>query len=144
MPELVEFPAVETVVVAYLGARLAARGDPARIATAVPDPRPSRLVRVTAAGGGNDRLVLAARMVIVECWDTREPAAVELAELAHAILLAAARDPAEPRFRAVTTVGAPVNHEDPDTRCPRYQFTVSVDLRGTLFQPGPTAPEAPL
>ncbi|MFI5783496.1 hypothetical protein [Nocardia sp. NPDC051570] len=131
-PQLVVFPAVEAVVVAYLTAQLSARADPAWIATRIPDPRPPRLVRVSAAGGGNDRLVLAARTVIVECWDTREPDAAELAELCHAILLASARDPTEPRIRAATTVGAPVNHEDPDTHCPRYQFTISLDLRGVL------------
>ncbi|MEG8177100.1 hypothetical protein GZH49_00960 [Nocardia terpenica] len=105
--ELVVFPAVEAVVVAYLTTRLAAYADPTVVATQVSDPRPPRPVRVTAAGDGNDRLVLAARTVIVECWDTREHDAAQLAELAHALLWDAAHDSAEPRIRAATTVGAP-------------------------------------
>ncbi|WP_378736057.1 hypothetical protein [Nocardia brasiliensis] len=132
MTELVVYPAIEALVVAYLSARLAARGDLAVVATKVPNPRPDRLVRVSAAGGGNDRRILASRMVIIECWDLREPEAAQLAELCHALLLSAPRDPQEPRIRAAVTAGAPVNHPDPDTRHPRYQATVSLDVRGQL------------
>ncbi|ATL65141.1 hypothetical protein [Nocardia terpenica] len=130
MTGLVVYPAVESLVVAYLARTLAARTDQVVVATKVPAPRPDRLVRVTAAGGGNDRFVLASRLVIVECWDIREPGAADLAELCHALLLAARRDPAEPAIRNTVTVGAPVNHPDPDTHHARYQCTVSIDLRG--------------
>ncbi|WP_433661081.1 hypothetical protein ACQPW1_02055 [Nocardia sp. CA-128927] len=132
MSELVVYPAIEALIVAYLSTRLAARTDRAVVATQVPNPRPDRLVRVSAAGGGDDRLILASRMVIIECWDSREPDAAQLAELCHALLLGAPRDPHEPRIRAAVTVGAPVNHADPDTRHPRYQTTVSLDVRGQL------------
>ncbi|WP_069164910.1 hypothetical protein [Nocardia altamirensis] len=132
MTELVVYPGIEALVVAYLSRQLTARADKAIVATRIPNPRPDRLVRVTAAGGGDDRLVLSSRLVITECWDTSEPAAADLAELCHALLLAARRDPAEPQIRHAVTVGAPVNHPDPDTRHPRYQFTISLDLRGHL------------
>ena len=130
MSEVVLYPPIEPLVITYLRTRLERWSDPVTVATRVPVPRPDRLVRITAAGGGETNVVLSTRLVIVECWDTREPEAALLAERCWALLLASRTDPGEPRIRNAVNVGAPVNHPDPDTRHPRYQFTVALTLRG--------------
>lgn len=130
MAELVVYPDVESLLVWYLGAEFGLRGEMARVGTKVPNPRPNRFVRITAAGGGERAIVLSSRTVIFECWDTDDPAASALAELSYAIMRAAQWDAAVPTIRNVATVGAPASFPDPDTGTSRYQFTLSVDLRG--------------
>jgi hypothetical protein len=128
--EIVQYDPIEAVVVAYLQAALAARSDTATVATKVHNPRPNRFVKVTAAGGAETALVLTDRTVIFECWDLAEPAAAFLAERSFAIMRASMRDHSEPRIRSVKVVGLPVSFPDPDTTLPRYQFTLSLTLRG--------------
>jgi hypothetical protein len=130
--EIVEYASIETVVVAYLQNALAGRGDGAAVATKVPNPRPDRFVRVTAAGGSEPALVLTDRTVIFECWDLTSPDASHLAERSFAIMRASMRDHSEERIRNVKVVGLPVSNPDPDTSLSRYQFTLSITLRGSV------------
>jgi hypothetical protein len=66
----------------------------------------------------------------VQCWDVSEPAAAELSERVAALLIAAQYDPTAPDIRGVQMVGEPTSFPDPGTALPRYQFTVSIDVRG--------------
>ncbi|EME14807.1 hypothetical protein [Rhodococcus triatomae] len=128
MPQLIVYPLVESVVISYLRPFVGTT----KIATKVPDSRPDRLIRVTAAGGSGGTVVTSSRLVIVECWDKLAPDAADLAELSFAALIAGARDHNEPRIRDVRVVSAPQSFPDPLTNAPRYQFTLSVTLRGQV------------
>ena len=130
--ELVVYTGVEVLVWPYLKVQLAARGETVHVGTKVPNPRPGRLIRVTAAGGGERALVLSTRTAIFECWDVTEPAAEQLAELAYAIMRAAQNDPDIPSIRKVGTVSVPKSFPDPATSLPRYQFTLAIDVRGAV------------
>jgi hypothetical protein len=130
--QYVAFPPADAVVVGYLSEQLAALGDSATVATKIPSPRPTRLVRITASGGGGTlRTVLSARTVIVQCWEATEPDAGELAETCFGLLTWAWRNDAG-AIRSASVVGAPASFPDPDTSLPRYQFTLSLDIRGTV------------
>lgn len=130
--ELVVYTGVEILVWPYLTAELSARGESVHVGTKVPNPRPDRLIRITAAGGGERALVLSTRTAIFECWDTSEPQAQRLAELSYAIMRAAQYDPSIPTVRKVGTVSAPKYFPDPESASPRYQFTLAIDVRGAV------------
>jgi hypothetical protein len=125
--ELVVFPDVEGLVIAYLRSKLT---DGTKAYTKVPAQRPNRFVKITAAGGADRNLVLSSRLVIVQCWDLDAVKASELAEWCYAILRSAQHDATAPDVRNVAIVSAPQSFPDPDTSTPRYQFTVQLDLRG--------------
>src|SRR5690606_2527290 len=94
---------------------------------------PKRFVRVSLAGGSNNGLVLDNRTLIFECWGTSKPDAARLCEQAYSVIMAAKRDPAAYMFiRDVAVFGGPTYFPDPNTPNPRYQFTVSLTVRGTV------------
>ena len=126
MVEVVQFPSVESLVRAYLAPKLPG----SRVATRIPNPREARMVRLQAVGGSRRGLALSSRLLIVQCWDSSEPATAALAETVSAIVFAAEHDPDVPEIRRVRSVGEPSSFPDPGTSLPRYQFTVSLDIRG--------------
>lgn len=126
MVELVVFPDVEAAMVAYLKPKLVG----VKVSTTVPNPRSPKMVRVEAAGGSGRGLAVSKRVLIVQCWDTSSPDAANLCERVAAIVHAAERDPTIPEIRGVTSIGEPTSFPDPDTSLPRYQFSVSLDVRG--------------
>lgn len=127
MTETIAFPDVETLLVGYLKAQLAARSDTATVATKVPNPRPRRLVRLLRAGGARKNLVIDSPTVVVECWDADETAAAELVRLVRALIWAM---PGTSGVYRVGEFAGPASQPDPESGSPRYVFTVSVDVRG--------------
>lgn len=126
MADAVIVPLVSLAVKQYL--------DPlvdAGIASELPRPRPSRFVHLRSAGGYDRNMVIGERLLTVECWETSDLKAGQLAEKVHGLLRAAPRS-GQSVIRKVTTVGAPSQSPDPDDRSPRYRFTVQIALRGEV------------
>jgi len=120
------FPDVEALVVAYLESRVEAR-----VATRVPDPRPSTFVRVTRVGGGRRDLVTDLPMVLVEAWAPDGPAAQHLGQLCRdAVFDLEQTSHGGAWVRNVSEIGGLQAFPDPLTDNPRYQFTVQLQIRG--------------
>ncbi|MFC5789669.1 hypothetical protein ACFPPE_07350 [Agromyces tardus] len=118
----------ELVAVTALKAGLTARSDTAKVGTKVPNPRPLRMCRVSLVDSPQRTHIHFGAVLLVECWDTTELAAGQLARRAYGILSALAdTDPVVD----VNEVGGIANFPDPDVG-PRYQFTLELTLRGEL------------
>ena len=125
--EVILFPDVEAIAVSYLKDSLA----DTPISTRVPDPRPARFIRVMAVGGSKARLNADSVMLTFQCWEATTVKASELARLARAYVHAlAGTDVAGNWVYRVIDVGGPAFAPDPSTNTPRYQFTVSIDVKG--------------
>src|SRR5262245_2514922 len=98
------YPYAPLVVRTYLAGLLA----PIRVATQVPNPRPSQLVTITTAPApsyDNYADQLAKRWLIIHCWDNGELATGQLAETVREHLMAARY--AHIGIRDVRIVGEP-------------------------------------
>ncbi len=121
------FPYAPLVVRDYLAAKTGIRvsGD-------VPTSRPARLITITSAPVGPElegvkQRVLSKRRLIIQCWDTSEESAGELAEQVRDLLL---QSPYEHiGIRRVEINGEPAKRNEPETGSPRFQLTVDVLLR---------------
>ena len=122
----VEFDDVEVAVVAYLKARLSARGETARVATKRTTNSPSRLVRVTRTGGAVESRVSDLATVTFECWDVNDDGAAGLARVVRAEVQAL--DSGYLKWRS--EVSGPAFFPHPDTNLSRYQLTQSVAVVG--------------
>lgn len=76
-------------------------------------------------------------MITIVCWaeDDREEAAL-LAERLRQILKGCEELGGVPVYQ-VREISGPTYREDPDTRRPRYQFTLEFKVRGKLPTPSP-------
>ena len=126
------FPDIEALAVGYLKAELAALSDSARVATSIPNPRPSRLVRVTRNGGAITWPATDKPLVIFQCWDTDTRKASDLCGIVRDLVwtLPDAVDGFGRDVRRVREVGGPAYFPDPLTAFPRYQFTAEFHTRG--------------
>lgn len=92
----------------------------------VPNPRPARFVRVSAAGGpGFEGKVLWRAAVTVESWAASESQAMT------DCLEACAHLEASQTFYAECS--APVSLPDPDTNTPRYISTAQIAVVGSIL-----------
>ncbi|WP_282778310.1 MULTISPECIES: hypothetical protein [unclassified Nocardia] len=131
MVEIVVFPDVESLVMTYLSAQLADRGDSTPVVRTVPETPPGRIVRLSSFWGEDTGRALASRFVTVQCTDATNADAAALAELCFAILRGARHDPSIPSVRDVVAVDRPADRlPEPDPYRPNYQFTLSFLLRG--------------
>ncbi|GAA5102672.1 hypothetical protein [Nocardia iowensis] len=141
MTERIVFPDIEKTLVDYLTAQLTAASDTAKVVTRIPEPRPSRMVRVTRndrklrqdvedrEGRRGPNLILDRPRVVLECTDDSGTAA-SLAGLVRAILSAAA-----PGYLGsvwceyIEDVGLE-NDTDPATAAPRQVIVADLIVRG--------------
>jgi hypothetical protein len=122
----------EALMVSHLTAQLATRGITATVATRVPNPRPTHMVRISLADTLRQTLGHFYSRVIVECWAPTEVEASTLARTAYGVVTAMeGEDTATDWVAGVVTVGGPVNFPEPEVG-PRYQFTADVLTRGEL------------
>jgi hypothetical protein len=134
MPAAIVFPDAAALVATYLREALAGRGQPVRVGTRVPNPRPAAFVRVQRIGGARLDVVTDRPRLDVHAWGGDDEAAHDLMQITRALLLAipgwhgaVAYDVAE--------VGGPNELPDPETYSPRYAFAVEVSLRGKRLAP---------
>lgn len=135
MAEVVGFDDVVPLAVAYLTAAFAGRSETAHVGSKVPNPRPNRLVRVSAAGGaGRQNLIQDRASLLFECWDTADLAAYDLAKLTRALIDALRDTTAGLTWVAdVPSSSRPVFFPDPDTNLPRFQFTAELLIEGAVI-----------
>lgn len=128
MADVVEFPDMAAVVVAFLNAEFAAAGESARAATKVPNPRPAKWVRVDVSGGSERNRKTADVLVIVQGSAATEPAAERLCSKARALVRSMPEYESIPGASIMSCTGStlPVNFPDPDIATPRYQATVQL------------------
>lgn len=130
--ELIRFPDVEAVMIAFLNDRLTADGDTARARGKVPNPRPARFVRVMRTGGPAESFWADRPQVTVEAWDNDESAAETLANTCRSYVQSAylAGDMRGIPVYDLAEFGGPQRLPDPTTGQVRYTFTFSIVLRG--------------
>lgn len=125
--EVIVFPDIEGVIITHLQSVL----ESTHVSTKVPVPRPTRMVKVTRVGGNKIRLNAESAMVTFQCWEADSVKASELARLARAYIHALDGETVNGVWiYRVIDVGGPAFVPDPETDTPRYQFTVSLDLKG--------------
>lgn len=104
------------------------------VSGSVPNPVPSKFIRVVAAGGTQRDLVTDSPTLIVEAFAVRKVDAVRLALDAKAVLVAAGRAGVMGGVTCyrVRVISLPQNLPLPSLPGHhRYTFMVSADLRGT-------------
>lgn len=125
--EVILFPDVEALLISHLSERF----PDTPISTVVPDPRPKRFMRLRIVGGNNLRINTDSTMVTFHCWEADSIKASQLARQARAYVHALAGESINDTWiYRVRDVGGPVSNPDPLTKEPRYQFTVSLDVKG--------------
>lgn len=144
MHERILFPDIEQTLVDYLAAQLAAVSDTATVVVKVPDPRPSRMVRVTRndrkarvdvedrEGRRSAQLILDRPRVVFECTDD-VGAAANLAALVRSILSAAAPGYLGTVWCDQIEDAGMENDTDPATAAPRYTLVADLIVRGTVL-----------
>lgn len=138
------FSDIETILVDYLAAQLAATSDTAIVVTTIPDPRPPRMVRVIRndrkarvdvedrEGRRSAHLILDRPRVVLECTDDAGGAAT-LAALVRSILSAAAPGYLGTVWCDQVEDAGMENDTDPATAAPRYTLVADLIVRGTVL-----------
>lgn len=101
--------------------------DGVPVATLVPKDRPERFVRVWRNGGTAMNRAVDRPLITVEAWAPTSPAASSLARACRHALLDASR--AMPIVRRVVEISGPYSSPDPESRTPRYRFSVQLTVR---------------
>jgi len=128
--EVIVFPDAEALAVTYLKAKMPG----VTVATKVPNPRPSKLIKVTRVGGSKLRLNADSPVLAFECWGSTTVEASDLAKYARAYVNAMAGEKVNGVWvYKVREVGGPANFPDPDSDSPRYQFSVAIDTKGVAL-----------
>lgn len=136
MDEVIVFGDVEAAFVDYLEDELAYRGRPTTVAATIPNPRPpGEFITVTLVGGARRDLVTASPSLMFECWaPLLASKACSLANLTSALVYSARGEMLSGlTVYQVTPFAGPAFVPDPVTDQPRYRFTVSVDVRGSVL-----------
>jgi hypothetical protein len=116
-------PDVEALAISFLKTVVA----PVKVATKVPDPRPTEFVRAYRTGGSALNRVLEEAQITVDSEAATAPAAFELASKCREAFL---NDYSRmPLVRGANEVGGLYFSPDPDTNIPRYRFTVGLMVR---------------
>ena len=127
----VEFADVEVALVAYLKARMTARGDAAKVATKRTTSSPARLVRIVRVGGGAECRVSDFCLVLVECWDDNVDGSADLARIVRAEVMDLDGSLAGGAYLCWRgEVAGPTYFPHPDTNLSRYQLTESLAVVG--------------
>jgi len=126
-PQPIRFPDVEAMLAAWMPTVL-----PVPCSTRIPNPRPSRWVRILRTGGPSEMLVVDQAQITVECWNDNLVGAANDAATVRAHLRALqGRTVAGVQVLRVREWGGPANLPDTHSAQPRYTWTVSIDVRGT-------------
>lgn len=125
MREVVKIPVIMPQIIRYMNDALMSHGESVRASTMVPNPRPSRFLKVLHLSSNRLSVAHAETNVLFECWAEDDIKADELGSTAYALAVAAALESgAYVPEGASGTVAAPYPLADPDTRLPRSVFTI--------------------
>lgn len=130
--EVIVFADPTDLVCAYLTTQLPSYGYPAiHVGARVPNPRPTRFVRVDRVGGPRANLVQDQPALVVEAWAGSVPAAHALLATCRALVnaLPGTIQSGTPIYR-VSEFSGPATLPDPTSNQPRATYTVQVTLRG--------------
>jgi hypothetical protein len=127
------FADIEAPLADRMGTDLLAQGDTAPVVIGVPDPRPSRFVRLVRVGGSQSNLVTDRPRIVFECWSTVGVDAAALAALVRALVNALA-----PGYVGAVWVDRVIDigvaySPDPQTGTPRYLVTAELHVRGAAL-----------
>jgi hypothetical protein len=123
LPEPVTFPDVEAVLVGHLADAL-----DVPVSTMIPNPRPSRFVRLLRTGGPATSVVIDQAQITVEAWgDSPVDAALLAAEARAALNAMTGRVPGVQR---VAELAGPANLPDEHSSQARYSWSLIVNVRG--------------
>lgn len=125
MAEVVTFPDVQALVVAFLKAQFAAVGESAKAAGRVPSPIPARFVRVDVGSANERNRIVAEPLLILQAYAKSEPEAYALCERARA-LVRSMPEHDDDRVAGCVASSLPVPFPDPDSSMARYQCTVQL------------------
>lgn len=120
----------------YLKARLVEFGyDAVGVGTKVRNPRPDQFVQVNRVGGVERDRFTDGPLLVFHCWAETDVAAMNLACVAEA-LVKAAPDTDVLSGHAVDRydeLGGIQNNPDPDSRQPRYTFSLQLHIRKSVL-----------
>lgn len=116
---------VESAVVGYLDSLPAVTSE---VGTRLPNPRPTKFVRVQRTGGTQQNMIQERPVLLLECWGGTDTEAWLLAKTCHEALQG--RTPLEHNGVELEdrSVSSPVNYPDPSTASPRYTFTLETTV----------------
>lgn len=97
----------------------------------IPNPRPSRFVRVYRTGGPLANIVTDSAQITVEAWAASDVDAHDLAQAARAIVNSLeATVTGGVTVYGVNEFSGPGYLPDPESEQPRYTWSASVNVRG--------------
>jgi hypothetical protein len=130
--ERIVFPDAVSTVIGALNAQLDDLGYAnVPVRSKVPNPRPTRFVRVLRTGGPRVNIVTDSAQITVEAWAASDHDAHDLAQAARAVL-----NSLEGTVTSGATVyginefSGPAYLPDPESEQPRYTWSASVNVRG--------------
>lgn len=132
MNQVVIFPDAAAIVIAYLDDALSDRAETAPVVKDVPNPRPSKFVRVMRTGGPRMNIAADRPQITIEAWHDDAEEAQDLAQLARGLIHAMqGTTVGGVACYRIEEAGGPVDLPDPDSAQPRVTFTVTIGMRGT-------------
>lgn len=139
MIPIMVFPDVELLVVDYLRGELELRNEDyaqdATLGTRKPSPMPAgAVIQIRRVGGLQNTEVSEAARIDVLVWHDDEKQAMDLTQLARA-LLHQMRGTTTPTVYRVEDFAGPARFADPDSDQPRCLLTVEVTVRGDELEP---------
>lgn len=123
---------VEALVHAFLTPAMSDLGEAVPVVTTLPKELATRFVQVVLDGGSRRDHVTDSAVITVRAWGSNKVDSRGLAGLAYAALIAWPTESDSP-IRRTVSIGGPAWLPDPVTNRPRYQATVSLDLRPEII-----------
>ena len=129
----VVFADIEAALADHLAAALAARGVTVPVQLDVPNPRPTRFVRLVRVGGTKSNLITDRPRIVLECWDALGTGASDLAALVRALVTALAPGNMSGIWVDKVIDMGMVYRPDPGTNLPRYLVTAELHVKGAAL-----------
>lgn len=125
---------IEAVIHAYLPPLLSELDATVPVVTRLPASLPARFIQVVLDGGTRRNRITDSQTVTVRGWGRDKVDSRTLAGLAYAGLMAMPEHASSSAaIRRAVSIGGPAWLPDPETNRPRYQATVSLDLRPEII-----------
>jgi hypothetical protein len=131
------FPDTVTIVIDRLLNTLPDEGFDVGVYSSVPNPRPASFVVVERLGGPRQNIVADNAHLAVDCWNSNDRDAHDLAQMCRALIHAMQGVSFEGGdVGRIDELSGPYRNPDPDSAQDRYSFQVTVAVRGTTLASG--------